>query len=393
MSTSAIEQQLGALAVYAGIGEAFTQYALDGRSGTLTPRATVRLPAGVQYAWPHSSRQFLYVACSDGGPGFLGTRHFLCAYRVAPDGALTAHGAPITLASRPVHLSVDRESRYAMLTCIPSSILVYRIAADGSLGERVEQEATIVLEKTAHQLLLTPSNRAALVPCRGNPHHGTGAEDPGSLRVLDFEAGQLTPRAVLAPDGGLGFGPRHLDFHPMQPWAYMSIERQNEIALFRLDGETVSGPYFRTTTLERPGELKARQLGGAIHVHPDGRSVYVSNRADGTVEWNGEAVFNGAENTIAVFQIDPLTGRPTFVQAADTGGMHARTFAIGGDWLVVGNMTTRKVREGDTARAVPGGLTVFRIGHDGMLVRHGSHPLDVSRDTLFWMGLVELPAT
>ena len=35
----------------------------------LTRRETVSLPANVQYAWPHASRRFLYVATSDSASG------------------------------------------------------------------------------------------------------------------------------------------------------------------------------------------------------------------------------------------------------------------------------------------------------------------------------------
>ena len=66
-------------------------------------------------------------------------------------------------------------------------------------------------------------------------------------------------------------------------------------------------------------------LGGAIHVHPGGRFAYVSNRADGTVEHRGEQVFNGGENSIAVFALDPQSGEPRRIQNAPTQGIHART--------------------------------------------------------------------
>ncbi|MFH1605572.1 MAG: beta-propeller fold lactonase family protein [Pseudomonadota bacterium] len=108
---------------------------------------------------------------------------------------------------------------------------------------------------------------------------------------------------------------------------------------------------------------------GAVHLHPNGRYVYVSNRADGTVDVQGEKVFNGAENTIAVFSIDAQTGEPTLIQTEDTRGMHVRTFHIdpSGRVLVAANMTTRNVRSGDGIRNVPGGLSLFCIGSNGKL--------------------------
>jgi 6-phosphogluconolactonase len=172
----------------------------------------------------------------------------------------------------------------------------------------------------------------------------------------------------------------------------MSIERQNEIGFFEL-GTTVEGPKWRKTALARPAELKPRQLVGAVHVHPNGGNVYVSNRADGTVDFQGEKVFNGAENTIAVYAIDARSGEPTLIQTEDTRGMHVRTFHIepGGRILVAANMTTRNVRDGNAVRNIPGGLSGFRIGADGRLQFARKYDADVSRDHMFWIRMFALP--
>ena len=64
-------------------------YGLDVGAATLTPRGWVTLPANVQYAWPHPSRKFLYVAASNGQPGSgpMGAtgadrNHYAIAFRV-----------------------------------------------------------------------------------------------------------------------------------------------------------------------------------------------------------------------------------------------------------------------------------------------------------------------
>ena len=49
-----------------------------------------------------------------------------------------------------------------------------------------------------------------------------------------------------------------------------------------------------------------------------------------------------------------------------------------------------KVREGDTVKAVPAGLSVFRIGADGTLAFVRKYDIDVSEKTMFWMGMVPL---
>src|SRR6266700_3499774 len=52
------------VALYANVGADLTRYDVDIVGANLTKRETVTLPAAVQYAWPHASRRYLYVASS-----------------------------------------------------------------------------------------------------------------------------------------------------------------------------------------------------------------------------------------------------------------------------------------------------------------------------------------
>ena len=88
------------------------------------------LPANVQYIWRHPSAPFLYVATSNGGSSSLGIKgdsHFLSALRIDPgSGALTSHGPPASLASRPIHMSLDRTGAYALVAYNnPSGVTVH----------------------------------------------------------------------------------------------------------------------------------------------------------------------------------------------------------------------------------------------------------------------------
>jgi 6-phosphogluconolactonase len=386
-------QLMGRTALYAAVGPRLTQYDIDVEGAALTERGSLALPVGVQYAWRHGSQPVLYVACSDGGLGAAGTTHRLCALRIAADGSLSFHGEAVPLQWRPVHVSVDRDSTHVLVAYNdPSAYTVFRLGQDGAIGAVVAQPAPPPLHTTAHQVMVTPGNDTVLMPIRGTDAEGGHGEDPGSIEVFDYREGRLTHRQSLAPDGGVGFGPRHIDFHPNGKWAYLSIERQNEIALLKL-GRPLQGPFFRTAALVRPHDEKPRQLGGAIHIHPDGRTVYVSNRADGVVEVDGVQVFNGGENTLAVYAIDAATGEPTCIQTEDTRGIHVRTFHIhpSGKLLVAANMRIRNVLVDGKATPVPGGLSVYRIAGDGRLQFIHKYEIDVSRANLFWMGMVELP--
>jgi 6-phosphogluconolactonase len=50
------------------------------------------------------------------------------------------------------------------------------------------------------------------------------------------------------------------------------------------------------------------------------------------------------------------------------------------------------VRDGDAVRTLPAGLSLFRIGDDGKLTFVRTYDVDVGDKSMFWMGMVPLPA-
>jgi len=133
----------------------------------------------------------------------------------------------------------------------------------------------------------------------------TSPEDPGSLKFFAFKDGQLENRVSAAPDGGYGFGPRHLDFHPTLPFVYVSRERENKLNVYRISNVVLDPrAIFVKDTLADPNNIRSRQAACTLHVHPNGRFVYLANRAFDTVKIDGKDVFPGGENNIAVFAID-----------------------------------------------------------------------------------------
>ena len=204
------------VSLYANVGAELTHYDVDVEAATLTRRDTVSLPANVQYVWPHASRRFLYVATSDSssGMGPAGNAHHVTALRIAPDsGALSPHGASIPLPTRPIHMATDIPSQYVLVAFNnPSAIRVYRINADGTPGEEVAQPGPIDPGIFAHQVRATPDNRQVILVTRGHDAADGKPEEPGALKVFDFKDGVLGNESSVAPGGGYGFGPRHLDF-------------------------------------------------------------------------------------------------------------------------------------------------------------------------------------
>ena len=134
------------------------------------------------------------------------------------------------------------------------------------------------------------------------------------------------------------------------------------------------------------------QAAGAIHVHPNGGTVYLSNRANATDDVNGEKCFRGGENNIAVFSIDRDTGAPALIQNAETQSFHVRTFSIdpSGKILVAASTSGMTVRDGDGLRHVPAALTVFRIGADGKLTLARTYDVELGGKLQWWAGFMQL---
>jgi 6-phosphogluconolactonase len=383
------------VALYASVGPELTHYDVSIDGAALAKRGAVTLPANVHYAWPHASGRFLYVASSNSasGMGPAGDKHHVNAFRIDPgSGALAPHGDPIPLPTRPIHMTTDIPSEHLLVAFSnPSGLRVYRINADATPGAEVVQPEPIDAGIYAHQVRVRLDNSAVILVTRGHDAAPGKPEEPGALKVFAYRQGRLTKEVSVAPNGGYGFGPRHLDFHPTRPWVYVSLERQNKLDMFEFSGDRLSpAPVFRKDTLAEPGNIRGRQIAGTVHVHPNGRFAYAVNRASTTTEFAGKPVFAGGENNFAVYSINPATGDPSLIQHVDTRGIHCRTFHIdpSGRLLVAAHIMPLLVRDGTALRTVPASLALFRIDGQGRLDFAGKYDVDVGDRTMFWMGMV-----
>ena len=150
----------------------------------------------------------------------------------------------------------------------------------------------------AHSVNFDPSYRMAL------------AADKGTDRIYTYriENGRTlaNPKAfTTAP----GIAPRHSSFHPRLPYVYVVNERESSLSVYRYDA-AVAGITFIETVPTVPAGT-ARNSPADVHVHPNGRFVYSSNRG---------------HNSLAIFRIDEATGRLTLVDITPTQGNTPRAF-------------------------------------------------------------------
>lgn len=289
-------------------------------------------------------------------------------------GALSVVGKQAVLPGRAVHMTLDATDRYAVVAYNnPPGATTHAIAVmarwSPRLGRRSRWTSAITRTRFASALPTSTwwwSRAARALAMPGMLRHTRRAEG-GVLRRRQTEDARLH-RAQWRHQ----LRSRHLDFHPTRPWVYVSLELENKLHMFGLNNDQFSpDPLFVRETLVNPAFVAPSQMAGTIHVHPNGKTVYLINRANGTAEFEGRPFYAGGDNTMAVYSINQQTGEPTLIQSEDTRGMHARTFSIEptGPLLVAAHNNAVEVRNNSSigSHIVPGGLSVFRVQDDGRL--------------------------
>jgi 6-phosphogluconolactonase len=378
---------------YASVGADLGLYTVDDKALTLTQDSVTRVPDLVQYVWVHPTLPVMYVAYSNRSTA--NDNHGVAVYRIdRGTGRLTELTRPMTLDNRPIHITVEPAGRHLLVAYNqPANLTVHALNEDGTIGDTVVQREPVDAGFYAHQVRVAPSGNVVVLSTRGSDATAKAPEDPGAFKVFGFSDGQLSGERSIANGDGMGFGPRHVDFHATKPWMYASMERNNEVLVYEVQGDGIgSSPLYTEATVSHPEYRAPTQYLGPIHVHPNGEYVYLVNRSDGTVDFNGTKVHGDGENSVAVFSVDSASGEPTLIQTVGVEAFHARTFSIHpeGKMLVTAAVAPLSERDGDQVREVPAGLSVFGIGDDGRLTFARKYDVDVAGGPLFWCGMVTL---
>ncbi len=259
----------------------------------------------------------------------------------AESGELALLNTQPSLGSAPCHVSVHPSGRLAFVANYGSgSVCVLPVGEDGRLGEAthfVQHEGSSVDPKRQagpHAHSMTPDESGRFVY----------AADLGLDRVMiyrvDAAAGTLEPGDPPHVDVAPGSGPRHLAFHPAGRWAVLIHEMGNTLTVFERDPAAGALREIQTVgTL--PEGFEGASTTADVHVAPSGRFVYGSNRG---------------HDSIAVYAVDPDTGRLACVGHEPTGGRTPRSFAIDptGTFLLAANQDSDNIVafriDGDTGR-------------------------------------------
>ena len=246
------------------------------------------------------------------------------ALRIQGDGHIVHEGQQAVPDASPCHLSVHPSGRWLAVAAYGhGTVALYPLDADGRIAaaSSVVQHRGRSVHPTrqegphAHAAVFTPDGAELFVP-------DLGLDEVKRYRISADARLEPLPSIRLEP----GSGPRHLVFGRGGRVAYILNELTSSIAIAVRDGE---GWSIVQAVPCLPSAYQGENTAAAIRMAPSPRFLYASNRG---------------HDSIAVFAVDPESGRLTLVQHVSTGGATPRDFAIdpGGRLLVVAN------QDGDT---------------------------------------------
>lgn len=317
---------------------------MDPHSGDLSAlgRAMVLGEAGALAVSP--DRRFLYAARGSAPTAALG-------FAIDPRNGELAPLGEAALPADMAYIATDRSGRFLLSASYSGHLLaVNPIGAD---GRPQGTQQVLPTAPRAHAVLADPSNRFVLATSLGGD----------SVVQLRFDAvrGRLSANTPAAVQVKVGAGPRHLVFHPTKRFVYLLNELDASIDVFAFDHQQGTlRPLQTVGTL--PAGFSGAPWAADIHITPDGRHLYSSERRS---------------STLAAFRVDADTGRLAGLGHVPTE-TQPRGFQIapnGRFLLAVGQLSHR--------------LTSHAIDPDsGALSQRKQYPVGKNPH---WVEIVELP--
>lgn len=305
---------------------------LDGKTGKISPPAVAAEAKSASYLALSADSRFLY-ATAEAAEGAV------AAYAVEGD-KLRLLNTEASKGKGPTHLAVDAARKNLLVVNYGSgSTTALPIKEDGSFAPASSSVQHVGTGPNtarqagphAHGVYFHPKNGRAYVADLGT--------DDIFIYQFDAAKGLLTPNKPKSSRVTAGEGPRHLAFHPNGRFAYVNTEMGLNVVAFSVERNGGLKQIQTLPTLPAGADTKGVST-AEIFVHPNGKTLYVSNRG---------------HDSIAVYAL-AQDGKLTLLQHMLGTPAMPRGFGLSTDgrWLVCAGQKS-------------GTLNAYRIGRDGKL--------------------------
>ena len=343
----------GLAATYAYVGNAESNdiyvLRLDKQNGELTVVEKVMIPGiarpGISTPMAVSpDHRFLYV-------GVRGEPKIVAGFAIDLEKGTLRHVASGPLADSMAYITTDHTGHFLLGASYPGhKISVNPIRPAGT----VRPPSQILQDyPNAHSILPDPGNKRVLALTLGN--------DLVNQFTFDDVTGILTPNAPSSVQVKAKAGPRHFVFHPSGRIMYVLCELDASIYVFDYDASQGELRQKQIVSALPPG-FQGGPSAADLHITPDGRFLYGSERTS---------------STLAGFRIDPANGTLSLIGSVPTE-KQPRGFNIdpsGRYLLAVGQLSHR--------------LSSYKIDSEsGKLSKLKEYPVGRNPN---WIEIVEIP--
>ena len=313
-------------------------YRFDAATGQLGANGVAADTQDPSWVAVHPNGKFLYAVNE------AGKNSMVSAFaRDAKTGKLTLLNQLPALGEDPCYISFDRTGKYVFVANYTSgNVVVFPIGPNGKLGAataNVHDEDKLGPNKErqeaphAHWIEPGPSNLSVYVADLGL--------DRVFIYYFDVAKGTLAmpprpgPKHAFAQNAlalSPGTGPRHVAISRSKKvftqFIYVLGELDSTVTVFDNNIEGSLSPFQKVRIL--PEEFSGRNDAAEIAIHPNQKFLYASNRG---------------HDSIAVFAIDPASGKLTSEGYVPTGGKEPRHFGIDptGQFLLAENQLSNNI--------------------------------------------------
>ena len=290
-------------------GAGITVYHYQTTTGEMTLIQTVGDLVNPSYLVMNRAKTRLYAVHGD--------QSEVSSFAIGADGKLTMLNQISCEGKNPVHLVLSLDERFLIVSNHQSSaVVMLGITPQGMLDKVC---SSVTLEGIAgphrteqpfakpHFNGLDSTGRFVVVPDKG----------VDQVFVLRLDDGQL--RLHSSSKSREGAGPRHMVFHPKQPFAYVVNELNATLTCYHWDNVRGTLAPFQTLPTQMDSVV-GDSRSAAIQINRQGSTLYVSNR--------GHA--GGATDSISVFQVQE-DGRVRLIQSVETLGQTPRFITLSPD--------------------------------------------------------------
>jgi 6-phosphogluconolactonase len=307
--------------------EGIYRFGLDMTTGKLHSDGLSAMSENPSFLTITNDRKYLLAVheTSDENGNRMG---YIESFSIHDSGSLTSINKVLSGGSHPCYVSVNKDGLVLAANYTGGNVSLFKLSRSGELSEATDVKqhygkgpnSSRQDKPHAHSAYFEPNGKRIFVADLGI--------DMVKVYNADTSTLKLNPCKIPEIKMASGSGPRHLAFHPNGKILYVINELASSVTSVKLLPVGNFNVFNTLSTL--PDGYKEQNTCADIHISPDGRFLYASNRG---------------LNSVAIFAVDEKSGLLKLIGQEPTKGETPRNFTISpdGKYLLVANQNSNNI--------------------------------------------------